>query len=218
MQPYPSVLHPDADFCQCFSRTQLQAEVTSILGKGRLKTRFMVFQTAFCCFRVCRAAFSDGLHPLAEQPAHTGLRAGAQGVGEADAVVREEVDDGGAEAERAHFLSFFEFDGVRAFGGVEPLQDGLRTRGVDDARPCGADTGGYGCADEDLHHAAEGGVEHADEAFVAGEEVGDVSGEEGVDRVELARDVDHAAQGGGAGHVDAVVVARGEVGGEEEAV
>ena len=105
-----------------------------------------------------------------------------------------------------------------ALGGVVPHADVFAARRVDDACPCGADAGGDGGANENLHHFVKGGVKHADNAFVAGKKVGDVLSEKGINGIKLARDVNHLAQGGGAGHVHAVVVARGKVGGDECAV
>ena len=69
-----------------------------------------------------------------------------------------------------------------------------------------------------MRHFAERGVKDANHALVAGEQVGDVLGEKGVHRIKFAGNVNHLAQGGGAGHVHAVVVAGGKVGGEEAAV
>ena len=132
--------------------------------------------------------------------------------------MREKVDDGGAEAECAHFFAFAQDDRTVARFGINPLAHGGGARRIDDARPYRADAGGYGGTDQNLHHAAEFGIKEADEAFVAGKQVGDVFGEEGIDGKQFARHINHAAQSAVAGHVDAVVVARGKVGGEEKAV
>ena len=43
-------------------------------------------------------------------------------------------------------------------------------------------------------------------------------GEKGINGIKLTGDVNHLAQGGGAGHVHAVVVAGGKIGGDEAAV
>ena len=72
-----------------------------------------------------------------------------------------------------------------------------------------------GGADQHLHKRAMRGVEHADHALIARKQTGHHARRRRVHGKQHARHVDHAAQPGIAGHVDAVVVARAEVDGGE---
>ena len=116
-----------------------------------------------------------------------------------------EQHDGGAQQKAAHFIATVEVDVLRL---VIPVAQGAGARGIDHAVPDGGHAADDGGTDQHQHKGAKFALEHADHALVAGEQAGHAPGGGGIDRKQLAGHVNHAQQPPGAGHVDAVVVAR----------
>ena len=128
---------------------------------------------------------------------------------------RQQHDDGGAVVETGHLREAFQPDALAA----PVLAD--RTVGVGGdfhAAPHGFHAGHQHGADHHLHHRAEIGVEMAHQPFVAGEQARHVAHRVRADAEQPAGHVHGFAQGAGPRHVHAVVVARGQVDGGEQAV
>lgn len=121
-----------------------------------------------------------------------------------------EQHDGGAEQEASHFFAALQAD---VLVGIAPFAQLAGAWRVDHAVPDGGHAAHHGGADQYQHEGAEFALKHADHALVARKQAGHATGGGGVDREQLAGDVDHAQQAPGAGHVDAVVVAWAQIDG-----